>query len=67
VTATGVTAQLAPGSGEGAQPVAISPAEPGHYVASQVSIPYAGKWVLRLSVRTSGSGDVPVQVRFRAH
>ncbi len=67
VTAAGVTAQLAPGSGEGAQPVAISPAEPGHYVASQVSIPYAGKWVLRLSVRTSGSGDVPVQIRFRAH
>jgi len=67
VTAAGVTAQLAPGSGDGAQPVAISPAEPGHYVASQVSIPYAGAWVLQLSVRTSGSGDVPVQIRFRAH
>ena len=67
VTAAGVTAQLAPSSGDGAQPVAISPAEPGHYVASQVSIPYAGRWVLRLSVRTSGSGDVPVQIRFRAH
>ena len=67
VTAAGVTAQLAPGRGEGSQPIAISPAEPGHYVASQVSIPYSGKWVLRLYVRTSGSRDVPVQIRFRAH
>ena len=67
VTADGVTALLAPSSGEGAQPIALSPAEPGHYVGSQVSIPYAGRWVLRLSVRTSGSADVPVQVRFRAH
>jgi len=68
VPVPGVTAQLAPGRrGSGAQAIRVSAAEPGHYVADTVSIPYAGSWQLQLYVRTSEFDQTPVLVRFRAH
>lgn len=63
-----VSAQLAPTRrGSAAEQLKVSGAEPGHYVASTVSIPYAGKWLLQLYVRTSEFDETPVLVRFRAH
>jgi copper transport protein len=63
-----VSAQLAPTRrGGAAEQIKVSAAEPGHYVASTVSIPYAGKWLLQLYVRTSEFDETPVLVRFRAH
>ena len=68
VGAPEVSAQLAPmRGGSAAEQVKVSAAEPGHYVASTVSIPYAGKWLLQLYVRTSEFDETPVLVRFRAH
>lgn len=64
-----VTAQLAPGR-RGAAPAAaikVDPAEPGHYVADTVSIPYAGVWQLQLYVRTGEFDEASLLVRFRAH
>lgn len=63
-----VSAQLAPTRrGSAAEQLKVSAAEPGHYVASTISIPYAGKWLLQLYVRTSEFDETPVLVRFRAH
>jgi copper transport protein len=68
VSVPDVSAQLAPTrGGTAAQQLKVSAAEPGHYVASTVSIPYAGKWLLQLYVRTSEFDETPVLVRFRAH
>lgn len=68
VSVPDVSAQLAPTrGGSAAQQLKVSAAEPGHYVASTVSIPYAGKWLLQLYVRTSEFDETPVLVRFRAH
>jgi copper transport protein len=63
-----VSAQLAAARrGSPAEQIKVSAAEPGHYVASTVSIPYAGKWLLQLYVRTTEFDETPVLVRFRAH
>ena len=68
VSVPDVSAQLAPTrAGSPAEQIKVSAAEPGHYVASTVSIPYAGKWLLQLYVRTSEFDETPVLVRFRAH
>ena len=64
-----VTAQLAPAR-RGAAPaeaIKVDPAEPGHYVADTVSIPYAGVWQLQLYVHTGEFDEASLLVRFRAH
>jgi copper transport protein len=64
-----VTARLAPPEGEdvGALPVELVPAEPGHYVAPRMTVPFPGRWTLELSVRTSDVDEVvyrlPVRIR----
>jgi copper transport protein len=50
-----------------ALPVKVSAAEPGHYVANSMSIPYPGAWVLRLDIRVSDFDETPVRVPFTAH
>ncbi|MBC6459933.1 copper resistance CopC/CopD family protein [Actinomadura sp. HBU206391] len=50
----------------GSLPVKLSAAEPGHYVASAISIPYPGPWTLRLDIRTSEFNEVPVHFSFTA-
>ncbi|WP_204078171.1 copper resistance CopC/CopD family protein [Planotetraspora phitsanulokensis] len=50
-----------------ALPVKVSAAEPGHYVANSMSIPYPGEWVLRLDIRVSDFDETPVRVPFTAH
>jgi copper transport protein len=64
-----VTAQLAPGrrGSTPAEAIKVAPAEPGHYVADTVSIPYAGVWQLQLYVRTGEFDEASLLVRFRAH
>jgi copper transport protein len=47
-----------------ALPVEISEAEPGHYVATTVSVPFPGRWSLRLDVRVSDFDEYPVTVPF---
>ncbi len=68
VAVPGIGAQLVSSANEtGAEAIKVSAAEPGHYVASTVSIPYAGKWLLQLDIRTSEFDETPVLIRFRAH
>jgi copper transport protein len=51
----------------GPLPVDITAAEPGHYVATAMTVPNPGHWTLELSVRTSDIDedviDVPVRIR----
>jgi len=58
---------LPPGDDVGPLPVKLASAEPGHYVADQLTVPYAGHWALRLEIRTSDVDetdvDVPVRIR----
>ncbi|RKN32432.1 copper resistance CopC/CopD family protein [Micromonospora musae] len=49
-----------------ALPVAVTAAEPGHYVANSMSIPFPGEWVLRLDIRVSDFDETPVRVQFTA-
>ncbi|MEV6864493.1 copper resistance protein CopC [Streptosporangium subroseum] len=49
-----------------ALPVKVTAAEPGHYVANSMSIPYPGDWVLRLDIRISDFDETPVRVPFTA-
>ncbi|MEU8263774.1 CopD family protein, partial [Micromonospora sp. NPDC048999] len=49
-----------------ALPVKISAAEPGHYVANPMSVPFPGSWVLRLDIRISDFDETPVRVPFTA-
>ncbi|MCW3841174.1 copper resistance protein CopC [Micromonospora yasonensis] len=49
-----------------ALPVNVSAAEPGHYVANSMSIPFPGAWVLRLDIRVSDFDETPVRVPFTA-
>jgi copper transport protein len=64
-----VTARLAPPAGEdvGALPVELAAAEPGHYVAPRMTVPFPGRWTFELSVRTSDVDEavykLPVRVR----
>jgi copper transport protein len=62
-----LTAKLIPPGSSGALNVPLGSAEPGHYVASRMSVPYPGKWKLRLQIRTSEIDerdvDIPVRVR----
>jgi copper transport protein len=64
-----ITAQLRPpGGGDvGPLPVELGSAEPGHYVATRMTVPFTGDWTLRLTVRTSeideDNFDVPVRIR----
>jgi copper transport protein len=48
-------------------PVDLTPAEPGHYVAPQMTIPFPGRWTVELSVRTSDIDEavyrLPVRIR----
>jgi copper transport protein len=58
---------LAPDAGTGPLKVELAAAEPGHYVADRLSVPFAGRWTLRLQIRTSeiDEDDVDVPVRIR--
>ncbi|MGK5741351.1 copper resistance CopC/CopD family protein [Micromonospora sp. URMC 103] len=47
-------------------PVTVTAAEPGHYVANSMSIPFPGEWVLRLDIRVSDFDETPVRVQFTA-
>jgi copper transport protein len=65
-----VSARLKPPSSTkdlGPLPVEITAAEPGHYVATAMTVPNPGHWTLELSVRTSDIDedvvDVPVRIR----
>ncbi|MDA0162372.1 copper resistance protein CopC [Solirubrobacter ginsenosidimutans] len=65
-----ITGRLKPPSGTkdlGPLPVDLTAAEPGHYVATAMSVPNPGHWTLELSVRTSDIDesviDVPVRIR----
>jgi copper transport protein len=63
-----VTARLLPeGRGSGPLDVAFRMAEPGHFVASPMTVPYPGDWTLRLQIRTSEFDqtelEVPVKIR----
>ncbi|HET6548858.1 MAG TPA: copper resistance protein CopC [Solirubrobacter sp.] len=64
-----VTAKLQPppGRGLGALPVELGAAEPGHYVAPALTVPFPGAWTLRITVRTSEFDedvvDVPIEIR----
>lgn len=48
-------------------PVELGSAEPGHYVATNLTVPTPGAWTLRVTVRTSEIDeqtiDVPVRIR----
>jgi len=63
-----LTARLLPeGGGSGALDVAFRMAEPGHFVASPMTVPYPGDWTLRLQIRTTEFDqtelEVPVKIR----
>jgi copper transport protein len=62
-----VTARLIPAGSAGPLNVALASAEPGHYVADRLEVPFAGDWKLRLQIRTSDIDeediDVPVKIR----
>lgn len=62
-----LSARLIPPGSPGALNVPLGTAEPGHYVASRMSVPYPGKWKLRLQIRTSDidERDVEIPVRVR--
>ncbi|WP_176992990.1 copper resistance CopC/CopD family protein [Nonomuraea jiangxiensis] len=49
-----------------ALPVKVAAAEPGHYVANSMAIPYPGDWVLRLDIRVTDFDETPVRVPFTA-
>jgi copper transport protein len=62
-----VSGRLAPGDKNiGTLPVRLSAAEPGHYVASVMTIPYPGRWTLWLNIRTSDFNEIPVHFPFTA-
>jgi copper transport protein len=58
---------LPPDRRSGPLQVRFRTAEPGHYVASPLTVPYPGDWSLRLQIRTSDideSGiELPVKIR----
>jgi copper transport protein len=63
-----LTARLRPRDGSsGPLAVRFASAEPGHYVASRLTVPYPGDWVLRLQIRTSAIDesdlDLPLTIR----
>jgi copper transport protein len=63
-----LTARLLPEDGRsGPLVVSFRGAEPGHYVASPMTVPYPGEWTLRLQIRTSeideSDIDLPVKIR----
>ena len=53
--------------GSGSLDVAFRMAEPGHFVASPMTVPYPGDWTLRLQIRTSefDQTDLKVPVKIR--
>jgi copper transport protein len=63
-----LTALLSPSDGKtGALNVGFGSAEPGHYVADRMVVPYPGDWTLRLQIRTSDIDesdlDLPIKIR----
>jgi copper transport protein len=63
-----LTARLLPrDGGSGPLNVAFGAAEPGHYVADGMTVPYPGRWTLRLQIRTSAIDesdiDLPITIR----
>jgi copper transport protein len=63
-----VTARLVPEDrGAAGVDVAFRAAEPGHFVASPMTVPYAGEWTLRLLIRTTefDQTDLKVPVKIR--
>jgi copper transport protein len=63
-----LTARLVPSNGSsGPLNVAFRRAEPGHYVASPMTVPYPGDWTLRLQIRTSeiDESDIELPIKIR--
>ena len=64
-----VTARLKPPKGQdlGALPVDLTAAEPGHYVATAMSVPNPGRWTLALNIRTTDIDEdeinLPLHIR----
>ena len=60
-------ARMLPPGGGGVGPLKVSmgSAEPGHFVAEQLSIPFTGRWRLRLEIRTSDVDETDVEVPVR--
>ena len=51
--------------GDSSLPVELTTAEPGHYVATALTVPSPGDWTLRLIVRTSDIDERRIDVRVR--
>ncbi len=53
--------------GDTVLPVVLAPAEPGHFIATGMSVPEPGEWELELTVRTSEIDEdviiVPIRIR----
>ncbi len=63
-----LTARLLPSDGSsGPLNVVFRRAEPGHYVASPLTVPYPGDWTLRLQIRTSDidESDIELPIKIR--
>jgi copper transport protein len=63
-----LTARLIPPRRDvGALRPTFAAAEPGHFVATQLAVPFAGRWILRLEIRTSDIDerdvDIPMKIR----
>ena len=56
-----------PSAGVGPLKVPLTAAEPGHYVADRLNVPFTGRWTLRLEIRTSevDESDIEIPVRIR--
>ena len=56
-----------PSAGVGRAAVPLTAAEPGHYVADRLNVPFTGHWTLRLEIRTSevDESDIEIPVRIR--
>jgi copper transport protein len=46
-------------------PVKVSEAEPGHYVATEVGVPFRGRWVLHLDLRLTDFDERSMTIGFR--
>ena len=60
-----VTGRLQPPGGAGPLPAQVVAAEPGHFVVSPLDVPYTGRWVLKLAIRTSDIDETDVDVPLR--
>jgi len=63
LSASEVTGRLAsPDGGTAARRIELRQAEPGHFVASRLAVPYRGRWTLRLDINGT-SVAAPLEIR----